>query len=90
MHPAVHTLKLNILYYKTELRVETIKINPAISLFPLSLPIKYILVGEGGELYNNNYLMWCMAMAGRERRVSNKDQEQLHLFSKQKWGEYFG
>lgn len=50
MHPAVHTLKLNILYYKTELRVETIKINPAISLFPLSLPIKYILVGEGGEL----------------------------------------
>lgn len=81
MHPAVHTLKLNILYYKTEQRVETIKINLAISLFLYFFPIEYILLRERGEL-EQQFLDVVHGNGGGEGR----EHEQPYLLSTEEWG----
>lgn len=81
MHPAVHTLKLNILYYKTEQRVETIKINPAISLFLYLFPVEYILLREGGELEQQ-----FLDVVHGNGRGEGREHEQPHLLSIEEWG----
>lgn len=81
MHPAVHTLKLNILYYKTEQRVETIKINPAISLFLYFFPIEYILLREGGELEQQ-----FLDVIHGNGEGEGREQGQPYLLSIEEWG----